>query len=117
MSVSSRPAAPGPRAAAVPAPASPAPPCLAAWVIPGAGHLMLGQFRKASIFFVVLIGMFAIGIYLGGRLFPFQFSEPLVFLAAAGEWALGLPRIVAMLAGAGQGEVVWATYEYGNTFL
>jgi hypothetical protein len=86
-------------------------------VVPGAGHLMLGQFRKASIFFVVLIAMFAIGIYLGGRLFPFQFSEPLVFLAAAGEWALGLPRIVAMLAGAGQGEVVWATYEYGNTFL
>jgi hypothetical protein len=88
-----------------------------AWLVPGAAHLWLGQTRKAIIFFVMLTGMFAIGLAFGGRLFPFQISDPLVFLAAAAEWGQAIPRVVAAVAGAGQGDVVAATYEYGNTFL
>ena len=91
--------------------------CGAAWLIPGAGHFLQGQSQKAAIFFLVLIAMFAFGLSFGGRLFPFQISEPLVFLAAAAEWALGGPRVLAAMAGWGPGEVVAATYEYGNTFL
>jgi hypothetical protein len=57
------------------------------------------------------------GIASGGRLFPFVPSDPLLFLAALAEWALGLPRIVAALGGLGGGDVVAVSYEYGNTFL
>jgi Family of unknown function (DUF6677) len=88
-----------------------------AWLVPGAAHLWLGQPRKAVVFFVVLSGMFAIGLAFGGRLFPFQVSDPLMFLAAAAEWGLGLPRLVSGMAGVGPGEVTAMTYEYGNTFL
>ena len=88
-----------------------------AWLIPGAGHLMVGQLRKGAIFFVVLIAMFAIGLSFDGRLFAFQTSEPLVFLAAAAEWAMALPRLIAMMLGKGAGNVTQITYEYGNTFL
>jgi hypothetical protein len=88
-----------------------------AWLVPGAAHAWLGQPKKAGIFFVVLSGMFAIGLAFGGRLFPLQVSDPLVFLSAIAEWGMGVPRLVAALAGAGQGDVVAATYEYGNTFL
>ena len=91
--------------------------CLAAWFVPGAGHLMLGQRRKGGIFFVVLSVMFVIGLAFGGRLFPFQMQEPLVFLAAVAEWLQLLPRIIAGVGGLGQGDVVAVTYEYGNTFL
>lgn len=91
--------------------------CLAAWFVPGAGHLMLGQRRKGGIFFVVLSVMFVIGLAFGGRLFPFQMQEPLVFLAAIAEWLQLLPRIIAGVGGLGQGDVVAVTYEYGNTFL
>lgn len=88
-----------------------------AWLIPGAGHALLGDVRRAVTFFVTLTVMFAIGVAFGGRLFPFQLSEWLVFLAAIAQWGLGLPRIVAGMAGVGGGDVVAATYEYGNTFL
>jgi hypothetical protein len=91
--------------------------CLAAWFVPGAGHFLLGQRRKAGIFFVVLSVMFVIGIAFGGRLFPFQMQEPLVFLAAVSEWLMLLPRLMAGFGGLGQGDVVAVTYEYGNTFL
>ena len=55
--------------------------CLAAWAIPGAGHLWLGR-RKGLVFLVALPLMFAIGLAIQGRLFPFDLSEPLVGLAA-----------------------------------
>lgn len=90
---------------------------ITAWLVPGAGHVMLGHFRKAAIFFVVLVLMFVIGIASGGRLFPFQIADPLVFLAAVAECGLGVPRLVAALGGFGAGEVTAAAYEYGNTFL
>jgi len=88
-----------------------------AWLVPGAAHALLGQYRKAVIFCVVLTGMFVLGLAFGGRLFSFQVSDPLVLLAALAEWGLGVPHAVAALAGAGQGEVTAVTYEYGNTFL
>ena len=90
---------------------------LAAWLVPGAGHIMAGQQRKGVTFLVVLGGMMVVGLAFGGRLFPFQFSEPLVFLAAAAQWAQGLPRLLAAATGAGAGNVVAVTYDYGNAFL
>ena len=87
------------------------------WIVPGAVHVLVGVPRKAAIFGVVLLGMFIVGLAFGGRLFPMQASEPLVFLAAVAQWALFLPRLVAAMAGGGQGRVVDVTYEYGNTFL
>jgi hypothetical protein len=90
---------------------------LVGWLVPGAAHLLLGQTRKGAIFFVTLLAMFLMGLGFGGRLFPFQISDPLVFLAAMSEWAIGLPRFVAAVIGAGAGTVVSSTYEYGNTFL
>ena len=119
MSRPSRPAARAERAApaAVIPTMSPVLVGVVAWAVPGAGHLLQGQIRKGAIFLVVLIAMFVIGLAFGGRLFPFQFGEPLVFLAAIAEWTILLPRVIAGLAGVGAGNVVAITYEYGNTFL
>lgn len=91
--------------------------CLAAWLVPGAGHVLQGQAGKALVFAGALLPMYAIGLYLGGRLFPFEGSEPLVLLAGAAQWMFGAARVVAGLAGAGAGDVVAVSYEYGNTFL
>jgi nucleoside recognition membrane protein YjiH len=90
---------------------------LMAWLVPGGAHLAMGQTRRAAVLFAVLLVMFVTGLAFGGRLFPFQVSEPLVFLAAVAEWALAAPRLVAAVAGFGAGDVVAVTYEYGNTFL
>jgi len=90
---------------------------VAAWLVPGAGHLLVGRPRKTGVFLVVLVGMTAVGLAFGGRMFPFQTAEPLVLLASAAQWASLAPRLVAGLAGWGQGRIVDQTYEYGNTFL
>lgn len=90
---------------------------IGAWLVPGAGHVLHGRTQKGIVFFVTLVTMFVVGIASGGRLFPFTPSDPLVFLEAAAEWMLGLPRLLAGLSGFGAGDVTAPTYEYGNTFL
>jgi hypothetical protein len=91
--------------------------CLAAWAVPGAGHLWLGRRFKGLVFLIVIPLMFAIGLGVEGRLFPFDFSEPLVGLAAFADLGNGLPYVVAGMLGFGNGDVRAATYEYGNTFV
>ena len=61
--------------------------------------------------------MFAIGLGADGRLFPFDFSEPLVGLAAFADVGIGLPYLVASSLGYGVGQVRAVSYEYGNAFL
>jgi hypothetical protein len=90
---------------------------LAAWVIPGAGHLWFGQRTKGLVFLIVLPLMFAIGIALEGRLFPFEVGQPLVALAAMADVGIGLPYFLAKALGFGAGQVTAVTYEYANTFV
>ncbi len=91
--------------------------CVAAWIAPGAAHLWLGRRQKGLVFIIALPIMFAIGLFLDGRIFPLEVSEPLVALAAVADVGAGLPYFVAKMGGYGGGHVVSATYEYGNTFL
>ena len=91
--------------------------CVLGWLVPGAGHFLQGRRDKALVFLVTLPLMFAFGLWLQGRLFPFELSDPLVFLGAIADRGLGLPYLIAYFADAGAGTVTAASYEYGNTFL
>lgn len=91
--------------------------CLAAWAIPGAGHLWLGRRGKGLIFLVAIPVMFLLGLGLHGRLFPFDFSEPLVGLAALANLGIGAIYFVASAGGLGAGDVRIVSYEYANAFL
>jgi hypothetical protein len=91
--------------------------CLASWAIPGAGHLWLGRRSKGLIFLIALPLMFAIGVAIRGRLFPFELSDPLVGLAALADLGIGATYFIASAFGYGGGEVRAVTYEYGNAFL
>jgi hypothetical protein len=104
---------------AMPTPTRPGvlPTCLLAWLVPGAGHLLQGESGKALVFGAALLPMSVIGLALGGQLFAFQGVEPLMLLAAGAQWMMGATRVVAAAAGFGAGDVVAASYEYGNSFL
>jgi hypothetical protein len=91
--------------------------CLGAWLVPGAGHLWLGRRQKGLVFLLALPLMFLIGIWLRGRIFPFELSEPLVALAAAANVGIGLPWFLARMFEVGGGVVTAASYEYGNCFM
>jgi hypothetical protein len=91
--------------------------CVASWAIPGVGHLWLGRRVKGLILLVALPVMFAIGLAIHGRLFPFDLADPLVCLAAFADLSVGAGYFVASAFGYGAGDVRAVTYEYGNAFL
>jgi hypothetical protein len=91
--------------------------CGLAWLIPGAGHLLQGRRQKGIVFLLALPLMFATGLWLDGRLFPLELSDPLVFLGGIANRGIGAPYLIARVMDAGLGTVTAASYEYGNTFL
>jgi Family of unknown function (DUF6677) len=99
---------------------------IVAWLVPGAGHLLLRKFGRGILFLVVIAGAFALGLALHGRLFWPAVAEPpsslhfdlitvLWFFAQIGS---GLCYLGSYLLGIG---VVprWEapTFEYGNAFM
>ena len=96
---------------------SPAVVCVVAWLVPGAGHLWLGRRQKGVVFLVLLLLMYAVGLWAGGQVFRFDLSQPLVVLSALADLGIGLMYVVARALGMGEGRVVAITYEYGNAFL
>jgi len=91
--------------------------CVAAWAVPGAGHLWLGRWQKGITFLVALVLMFVCGLWLEGRLFPFEPSQPLVALEAFADWGVGVAFFVAKALHLGDGRITAITYEYGNAFI
>ena len=91
--------------------------CLAAWAVPGAGHIWMRRRQKGLVFLVALPAMFLAGLLMHGRIFPFELSEPLVALAAIANLGAGAPWLLARMTDSGSGIVTAWTYEYGNCFL
>jgi hypothetical protein len=98
---------------------------IAAWLVPGSGHLALGRWGRGILFFLVITGTFAAGLLLDARLYwpgpadpdaflRFDLISTLWFFAQAGS---GLCYGVSYILGLGTiPHPQSATFEYGNTF-
>ena len=98
---------------------------LAAWFIPGSGHVMLAKWGRAALMGGVIWFCFIIGLAMGGHMFDLSTSEGSSVL-------LQVPPMIANLGSGALYIITWllgigfvddpeqaarATYEYGNTFL
>ena len=101
---------------------------IVSWLVPGAGHLVLGKYGRALLFFVTIVGAFVLGAMLNGHLywptpdkdsfFKFDLITVLWFFAEIGS---GLCYLVSYAMGIGTAPIQQAaaapTFEYGNTFI
>jgi hypothetical protein len=87
--------------------------CVAAWIVPGAGHLLQNRLGRGLTCLFVLPLMFGLGLLFDGALFPIASSSPLTTAAALAQRCVGAPWIATAVAGWGRGDVVSPTYEYG----
>lgn len=108
----------------------PAPPmawaiAAAAWLIPGAGHLLLKRWTRAALMGGSVWLCFFLGMLMGGHMFSLstgQGSSPLLqVLPMIANLGSGLLYIICWVLDIGFADdlvqAARATYEYGNTFL
>jgi len=86
-----------------------------AFVLPGAGHFYLGKRGKAVSFFAIVIVLFLLGIGVDGKVYRFESGQPLNNLATFASMGVGLPYLIARVAGA-FGNIESITFEYGTAF-
>ena len=89
----------------------------AAWLVPGAGHLMLKKRQRGVIFFFIVITAVAIGFLLAGNLYRVMPNQPLTILATLGSMGMGVPYFILRFIFGYQGSVVAPGFEYGSAFL
>jgi hypothetical protein len=90
---------------------------LAGWLVPGAGHILLGKWIRGLLLLISVIGMFAIGIALQGKVYTPNTGEPLDILGFAGDLGSGVLYLLARFLGWGQAPVLIAIADYGTKFI
>jgi hypothetical protein len=94
---------------------------LAAWAVPGLGHLLQRRFMRGLLLGGAVWGMFFAGLLLGGHLYKVtdQGLAALVqLLPMSANVGSGLLYVFCWLTNTGFAEDAQrVTYEYGNTFL
>jgi hypothetical protein len=90
---------------------------LAGWLVPGAGHLLLGKWIRAALLAFSIICMFAIGIALQGKVYTPNTGDPLDMLGFAGDLGSGVLYGLARLLDWGHASVQIAVADYGTKFV
>ena len=91
--------------------------CVAAWLVPGCGHLMLGRKGRALILFASIIAMFLLGIAMKGEFFAMRSTSYLQRLGFLGEMCVGVAMPAAMFFGYAGGDQYFVSSDYGTAFL
>jgi hypothetical protein len=90
---------------------------IAGWLVPGLGHLVQRKFWRAGVFFVSVCAMTAMGLAMGGRIYPFQTENPLTILAFFADIGNFLVYLFAQFLSFGQGALDRATFEFGTAYI
>jgi hypothetical protein len=95
--------------------------CIAAMILPGLGHVLLGKWARGAIIGLVIILMFALGFAMNGHLYKPESNEWLTWFFSFLDAGIGLPYFVCLVADWGiqvqPEQAARVTFEYGNTFL
>jgi hypothetical protein len=95
---------------------------LVGWLIPGAGHLILGKRGRGVLIFVSVLASFAIGVMMRGPLFQPSGGNDVLsrFIQVGGfvaDLASGLPYLLASWLGYAPPDVATHTADYGSKFI
>ena len=91
-------------------------PLIAGWLVPGAGHFLLRKWYRGALLAAAIIGMFALGLAMQGKLYA-SAHDILDLLGLAGDLGNGLMYVVSRGLGLGADAVQVTTADYGTRFI
>jgi hypothetical protein len=91
-------------------------PLIAGWLVPGAGHFVLGKWWRGALLAASVLGMFATGLAMHGEIGS-EVHNILDILGLAGGLGSGLLYMVARAAGWGAAQAQVTTADWGTRFI
>ena len=103
------------------------------WAVPGLGHAVQKKYVRAGLFFISIFAMTALGLAMGGKIYPmylqkprtvlevvfnlFRKENPLTILAFFADLGNGLFYGLAHYFRWGGGSLERATFEFGTAYI
>ncbi len=91
-------------------------PLIAGWLIPGAGHFLVGKWGRGLLLAASILIMFVLGIAMQGKVFS-NAHDILEILGFIGDLGNGLLYIGSRILGLGADSVQVTTADYGTRFI
>jgi len=91
--------------------------CVAAWIVPGLGHFLLGRKWRAAILFAAIMTMFLMGLAMQGEFYSTNSPSYLQTLGYFGELCVGLAMPAAKFFGYSGGNPFFVSADYGTAYL
>jgi hypothetical protein len=91
-------------------------PLIAGWLVPGGGHFLLGKWYRGALLAVSILGMFALGIAMQGKLYA-NAHDILDLLGLVGDLGNGLLYFVSRGLDLGANPVQVTTADWGTRFI
>ncbi|MGH9776063.1 MAG: DUF6677 family protein [Candidatus Acidiferrales bacterium] len=90
---------------------------VAAWIVPGLGHLLLGRRGRALAFFLVVGGLAVVGYFLRGNVFEMRDGAGFGFLGYLADLGSGIFYFLAHSIEKNGPNVARAAGDYGTRFI
>jgi hypothetical protein len=91
-------------------------PLIAGWLVPGAGHFLLRKWYRGALLAVAILGMFALGIAMQGKLYS-STKDILDLLCLVGDLGNGLAYFLSRAMGLGTDSVQVTVADWGSRFI
>ena len=91
-------------------------PLIAGWLVPGAGHFLLGKWGRGALLAASILGMFGTGLAMDGQIHTGA-HDILDMLGFAGDLGNGVLYIVSRALGLGGDQIQVTTADWGTRFI
>ncbi|HEY6969342.1 MAG TPA: DUF6677 family protein [Candidatus Angelobacter sp.] len=90
---------------------------VAAWIVPGAGHLIQKKWIRGLLLLFSVVLMFVLGIYMEGKIYKPNTGDLLDMLGFVGDVGAGGLYFISRLMDLGTNPIAHATADYGTKFI
>jgi hypothetical protein len=91
-------------------------PLIAGWLVPGAGHFVIGKWGRGALLAISIIAMFVMGLAMQGKIYTGA-QDILDMLGVAGDLGSGLLYFISRSMGLGGTPEQTTVADYGTKFI
>ena len=90
---------------------------VAAWLVPGLGHILQKRFLRGLLLMASIFTMFFVGLGMQGKIYAFNTGDLLDILGFVGDLGSGLLYFIARAMDWGAGNIQRAVADYGTKYI